>query len=117
MGCFYHYSSFQEARPALIEVDIQRGTEKREMDEVRKQEIEERVYTLVELWGCENSKLYKTDNSVTELLREPFPIKRPLRQDQLFDTVKSGAFLNHVQCDIELPEHPGELLATLPAIF
>ena len=36
MGCFYHYCSCKEARPALAEEDIERGNKKREMDQMRK---------------------------------------------------------------------------------
>ena len=39
MGCFYHYCSCQEARPALTEEDIERGNKKREIDQMRKQYI------------------------------------------------------------------------------
>ena len=35
MGCYYYYCSCQEARPSLTEEVIQRGTKKREMDELR----------------------------------------------------------------------------------
>ena len=59
------------------------------MDEMRRQCIQEKGYTVVELWECERWKLYKTDVSVKELLKESFPYKRPLRQDQLLDNIKS----------------------------
>ena len=42
MGCFYHYSPCQEARPAPTEEDIQHGTKKTEIDEMPKQYIEEK---------------------------------------------------------------------------
>ena len=37
MGCYYDYCSCQEAHPSVIEEEIQRGIEKRELDELRKQ--------------------------------------------------------------------------------
>ena len=47
MGCFYHYCPCQEARAVLTEQVIQRGTKKREMDEMRKQYIEEKGDSVV----------------------------------------------------------------------
>ena len=43
MGCFCHYFPCQEARPALIAEDIQRGPKKKELSETRRQYIEEKV--------------------------------------------------------------------------
>ena len=48
----YQHFSRQEARLALIEKDIHRGTSKREMDEMRKHYIEEKCYTVAEKWKC-----------------------------------------------------------------
>ena len=102
MGCFYLYCPCQEARHALTEERIQRG-KKTEMDEIRKQYIEEQSNTVVEMQECEWWKLYKTDVSFKEQLRESIPYKRPLRQNQLLDKMKSGALFGYVQCDINVP--------------
>ena len=37
LGCFYHYCSYQAARLALTEEDIQRGRKNRDLDEMREQ--------------------------------------------------------------------------------
>ena len=37
MGCYYHFCSCQEARPSLTEQDIERGNQKREMDDMRRE--------------------------------------------------------------------------------
>ena len=68
MGCFYHYCPCQEARGSLTEEYIQRGT-KKEKDEMRKQYIEEKGYTVDKMSECEWRKVYKTDVSVKEQLR------------------------------------------------
>ena len=44
--------------------DIQRGSERREIDEMRKQYIEEKRYTVVEMWEYEGWHLYNVDVSV-----------------------------------------------------
>ena len=53
MGRFYHYCSCQEARLALTEEDIQRGTKMKETDEMRRQYIDDKGYTVVKMWECE----------------------------------------------------------------
>ena len=50
-------------------------------------------------------KLHKTDVSVKEHFTKSFPYKRPLRQDQLLDKIKSGALFEYIQCDFKVPEH------------
>ena len=45
-GFFYIYCPCQDGRSALSEEDTQRGTIKREMDEMRKRQIDEIGYTL-----------------------------------------------------------------------
>ena len=117
MGCFYHYCSCQEARPALTEEDIERGNKKREMDQMRKQYIKEKGYNVVEMWECEWWNLYKTTTCVKKLLRESFPYKRPLREENLLEQIRSGKLFGYVQCDIEVPEELKEKFANFPPIF
>ena len=52
-----------------------------------------------------------------EHLRESFPYKRPLRQDQLLDKIKSGALFGYVRCDIKVPDHLREKFVNFPPIF
>ena len=39
MGCYYHFCSCQEARPSLLDQDIERSNKKREMDDMRREYI------------------------------------------------------------------------------
>ena len=116
MGCFYHYCPCQEARPSLTEKDIERGNKKREMDQMRKQYIKEKGYNVVEMWECEWWNLYKT-TCVKEHLRESFPYKRPLREENLLEQIRSGKLFGYVQCDIEVPEELKKKFASFPPIF
>ena len=50
MGCYYHFCSCQETRPSLSEQDFERGNKKRQMDELRREYIEERGYKIQEMW-------------------------------------------------------------------
>ena len=81
------------------------------MDEMQRHCIEEKCYTVVEMLECELSKLYKTDVSVKEHLRESFPYKCSLRRNQLLDKIKSGALLGYLQRDINVRQHLTEKIA------
>ena len=61
------------------------------LDEMLKRYFEKEGNTLVERWEYEWWKPYKTYVSVNEHLRESFPYKRPLRQGQLLDKIKTGS--------------------------
>ena len=52
MGCFYHFCPCQELRSSLTEGDIKRGS-RRELDELRRSSIQEKGFTVIELWECE----------------------------------------------------------------
>ena len=117
MGCFNNYCPCQEARPSLIEEDIEQGNKKKEMDQMRKQYIKEKGCNVVEMWECECWNLYKTTTCVKEHLREPFPFKRPLREKRLLEQVRGGKLFVYVQCDIEVPEEVKRNFASFPPIF
>ena len=42
---------------------------------------------------------------VKEHFCNSFLYRRPLRQDQLLDMIKSGAIFVYIQCDIKVAEH------------
>ena len=52
MVCYFHFCPCQEARPSLTADDIKRGTKKREIDELRKEYIREKGYSIEEMWEC-----------------------------------------------------------------
>ena len=117
MGCFYHYCPYQEARLSLTEEDIERGNEKREMDQMRKQYIKEKGYNVVEMSECEWWNLYKTKTCVKQHLRESYPYKRPLNEESLLEQKRSGKLFGYVQCDLEVPELLQKKFANFPPIF
>ena len=55
---------------------------------MRKQYIEQKGYIVVEMWEYAWSEPYKADVSVKEHLRDLFPYKCPLRQDQSLNNIK-----------------------------
>ena len=74
------------------------------MSEMWKQHFEVECRTVVEMCECEWWKLYKNDVSLKELLRQYFPLKRPVHQDHLLNKIKSVALFGYVQSDINVPE-------------
>ena len=117
MGCFYRYCPCQEARPSLTEEDIERGNKKREMDQMRKENIQEKGCNVVEMWECEWWNLYKMTTCVKEHLIKSFAYKRPLREESLLEHIRSGKLFSYVHCDIEVPEELKEKFANFANIF
>ena len=64
MGCYYQYCPFQESRPFLIEDEIWQGIRKRELDELRKQYIQEEGYNVIEMCELDYWKICKSENIV-----------------------------------------------------
>ena len=116
MGCFYHSCTCQELRPSLTE-DIQRGSKKREPDELRRHHIQEKSFKVIEIWQCEWWRSYKTTNTVKQHIREHIPCRRSLAAEQLLGEIKEGKLFGHVQCDIEVPENLRANFANLPPTF
>ena len=117
MGCYYHYCPCQEACPSLTDTDTERGVKKRQQDEMRRDYIQQKGYQIVQMWECEWWSLYKTDASVKCHLRENFPYKRPLSDEQLLQGIIDGRLFGYVQCDIEVPEHLRSYFSNFPPIF
>ena len=88
MGCYYLFYSCQETRPSLSEQDVERGNEKREMDELRREFIKEKGYNIQEMWECEWLEHFKTDSSVKNHVKKNFLYRRPLSTDSLLEKNK-----------------------------
>ena len=72
-AAFYHFCPCQEVRPSLTEVDIQRGSKKRGLDQLRRSYVWEKRFTVIEIWECHWWRLYKRCNYVKNHIREKFP--------------------------------------------
>ena len=117
MGCYYHFCSCQEARPSLTEQDIERGNKKREMDDMRREYIEEKGYKVEEMWECDWWESFKTDEKIKNHVRTHFPYKRPLSTDSLLAKIKDGSLFGYVQCDLVVPDELKSKFANFPPIF
>ena len=93
MGCFCRYCPCQEVCPSFTEKDIQRGTKNRDLDAMRRDQIQEEGVTVIERWKCEWWRLYKTNNAVIQHIRYKFSYKRSVTDFQLLDAIeKSTSF-------------------------
>ena len=90
MGCSYHFCPCQELRPSLTEEDIQRGSTKKELDELRPGYIQEKGFTVIGMWKCEWWKFYKTTTNAKLLVQESFSYRWSLTEHQRLERIKSG---------------------------
>ena len=116
MHCFYHFCPCQELRPSLTENDIKRGSEERELDELRRGYLQEKDFTVIEMWECEWWRLCKTNTNVELHTRENFFHTRSLTEHQLLE-VKKGNLFGYVQCEIKKPKKVRANFAIFPPLF
>ena len=74
-------------------------------------------HTVIEMWERQGWKLYMTEISVREHLRESFPDMFPLRQNVKFDTKLTGALFGYVECNNKIPEPLPEKNLTISRNF
>ena len=117
MGCYYHHCPCQEARPSLTDRDIERGMKTRQQDELRRDYIQQKGYQIVEMWERELWSLYQTNASVKSHLRENFPYKRPLSEEQLLQRIINGPLFGYVQRDIEVRGNLRSYFSNFPPVF
>ena len=117
MGCVNHVCPCQGLRPSLTEEDFKRGSKKREFDELRRNYIQEKGFTVIEMWECEWWRPYKTTINVKLHIRENFPYGRSLTEHQLLEGIKEGNLFGYVQCDIEVRKHFRANFANFPPFF
>ena len=114
LGCFYHVCPCQELRPSLTEEVIKRGNRKRELDELRRGYIQEKSFTVFDMWECEWWRLQKTTTNVRQQIRV---YRRSLTEQQRPKGIKNGNFFGYVQCDIEVPENLIANFFNFPPLF
>ena len=69
------------------------------------------------MWECKCWRFYKTTTNFKLHIRENFPYKRSLTEQQLLEGIKKGNLFGYVQCDIEVPEKLTENFANFPPVF
>ena len=117
MGSFYHLCPCQELRPSLTEENIKRGSKERELDKLRRSYMEEKSFTVNEMWEFYWWKLYKTTTNVKLRNREKFPYRRSLTEHQLLEGIMRGNLFGYVQGKIEVPKTLRESFDNFSPIF
>ena len=116
-GCFYHFCECQEGQPCLADEDIVKGQGKREMDELRRSYLREKIYSIIEMWECQ-WKLHMRENcKIKSFVRSTFPYKRPLSFENLLSRIRKGELFGYVQLDLRVPENLREKFEPFPPIF
>ena len=82
MGSFYHFCPCQELPPFLTREHIKRGSEKSDLDELRRGNKQEQGFAVIDMWECEWWRLYKTTNNVKLHIRENFSYRRSITGHQ-----------------------------------
>ena len=83
-GCCYHYCPCQDSRPSLTEEEILRGIRKRELDELWEQKIQEKGYSVTEMYECDWWNMYKTSIIVRQDLHESFSYRNVSLRRKIF---------------------------------
>ena len=117
MGCFCHFSPWQELRPSLTEEDSKRGSKRRELDDMRRDYLQEEGFTVIQKWECEWWRLYKTSTNVKLHNGENFHYRRSLTEHQLLEGKKKGNLFGYVQCNIQVPDNLRANFANFPPII
>ena len=66
---------------------------------------------------CEWWSLDKINVSVKQRLRDSFPFRGPLREEQLRKRIESGSLFGYVMCDLHVPEHLKKQFANILPLF
>ena len=75
MGCYYDFCSSQEARPSLTNQDIERGNKKRQLDDMRRENIKIK-YIKVKKFGSVTGGKVSKPMTKSKITSEPtFPIE------------------------------------------
>ena len=69
------------------------------------------------MWECEWWRLYKTTSNVKLQIRENFPYRRSLTEQQLPEGMKKGSIFGYIQRDLEVPGKMGVNFADFPPLL
>ena len=117
MGYYFHFCPCQKARSSLTDDDIKRGTKKKEMDELRKDYIREKGYSIEEMWECSWCDQFKNNVDVKNYVRTHFPFKRSLSANSLKQNIRNETIFGYVQCDLSVPNELKAKFSNFPPIF
>ena len=117
MGSYFHFCPCQEARPSLTYDDTKGGTKKSEMDELRKEYIREKRYSIEEMRECSWWDQFKNNVDVKNHVRTHFPCKKPPSANSLVLNIRMETMFDYVQCDLSVPDELKAKFSNFPPAF
>ena len=87
------------------------------MDDLRREYIREKGYTIEEIWECQWWQNFKTNETIKNQIRSNFPYKRPLSTKSLLEKIRDGSLYGYIQCDLVAPDELKAKFANFPPIF
>ena len=96
MGCYFLFCPCQESRASLSEEVMQRGTRKREHDELRTDYLRNKEYNIADVWECKWWERVKEEENVRNHMRKNFPFKLPMKQETLLAKIRYGKMFGYV---------------------
>ena len=69
---------------------MKRGSKKKELDELRRNYIQEKEFTAIEMCECEWWRLHRTTTFLKPHVQENFSYRRSVTEHQLLDGMKKG---------------------------
>ena len=83
LDCFYHFCECQEGQICLTDEDLLKAKRKREIDELRRSYLREKIYSIIETWECHEKIHMRENHEIKSLVRSTFPYKRLLSFEML----------------------------------
>ena len=84
---------------------------------MRRDYIQEKGFTVIEMWEYEWWRHYKTITIVKLHIRERFPYRRSLTEHHFQEEIEKGNLFGYVQCDNEIPGNLRAKFANFPPVF
>ena len=75
---------------------MQRGTRKREHDELRTDYLRNKEYNIADVWECKWWERVEEEENVRNHMRKNFPFKLPMKQESLLAKIRDGKMFGYV---------------------
>ena len=96
---------------------MQRGIKKIEHDELRRDYLRNKGYSIVEVWECNWWECVEEEEKVKYHVRKDFPLKLTMKQETLLAKIKDEQMLVYVQYDLEVPDGLKYKFSNFPPVF
>ena len=119
-GCYFHghdceinNNDFNDRVGVPVSVLFERTIE-------RKRNLENRGYTVVDIWECEYNQMRKTDEDL-QLFRQNYiqglDVRTTMSENKVLSKIMEGEIFGVVECDIHVPEGKKDKFSEMCPIF